>query len=66
MSQRATWVKFIVVGIELASCILAGIFIGSEADEYFDKQPLFTIIGVIVGLIAGFTLMLKIINTKKR
>ncbi len=52
------------MGTELAFCILSGIFLGGEADKYFNKQPLFTILGVIIGSIAGFTLMLKVLNKR--
>ena len=64
MAKKDTWFKFVIVGTELAFCILAGIFIGSEIDQYFNKTPLFTIIGVILGSIAGFSLMIKIVKNK--
>ena len=64
MNQKSSWIKFIVVWTELAFCILSGIFLGGEADKYFNKQPLFTILGVIIGSIAGFTLMLKVLNKR--
>ena len=65
MAKKNNWLKFIMVGTELAFSILAGIFIGSKIDQYFDKTPLFTIIGVILGSIAGFSLMIKIVKNKK-
>ena len=64
MAKKNNWLKFIIVGTELAFCILAGIFIGSEIDKYFDRTPLFTIIGVVVGSVAGFSLMIKIVKNK--
>ena len=51
MRRNTLWIKFIVIGSELAILILAGIFLGNKLDLYFDTLPIFTIIGVIVGSI---------------
>ena len=53
-----------IIWSEKLYVVLAGIFIGSEIDQYFNKTPLFTIIGVILGSIAGFSLMIKIVKNK--
>ena len=62
MGKNALWIKFIVVGSELAILILAGLFIGNKLDIHFNSLPIFTILGVIVGSIGGFTLMFKLLK----
>jgi len=64
LAKNASWLKFIIIGTELAFCILAGIFIGNEVDKYFNTEPLFVILGLIVGSISGFSLMIKIAKNK--
>ena len=53
MKKNALWLKFILIGTELAFMILAGLFIGDKADKYFDSSPTFIIIGVVAGSIGG-------------
>jgi F0F1-type ATP synthase assembly protein I len=66
------WMKFIVIGSELAIMILAGLFIGNKIDLYYDKTPIFTILGIILGSIGGFSLMIRLLkrlsteNVKKK
>ena len=62
MKRNTLWIKFIVIGSELAILILAGIFLGNKLDLYFDTLPIFTIIGVIIGSIGGFSLMFKLLK----
>ncbi len=62
MRKNSTWIKFIVVGTELSILILTGIFLGNKLDSYLDTLPIFTILGVIIGSISGFTLMFKLIG----
>ena len=62
MKRNTLWIKFIVIGSELAILILAGIFLGNKLDLYFDTLPIFTIIGVIIGSIRGFSLMFKLLK----
>jgi len=64
LAKNTNWLRFIIISTELAFCILAGIFIGNEVDKYFNTAPLFTIIGLIVGSISGFSLMIKIVKSK--
>lgn len=62
MRRNTLWIKFIVIGSELAILILAGIFFGNKLDLYFDTLPILTIIGVIIGSIGGFSLMFKLLK----
>jgi len=49
LGKNTLWIKFIVIGSELAILILAGLFIGNKLDIHFNSLPIFTILGVIVG-----------------
>ncbi|MBT3475708.1 AtpZ/AtpI family protein [bacterium] len=62
MGKNTLWIKFVVIGSELAILILAGIFIGNKLDIHFDTLPIFTILGVIFGSIGGFSLMFKLLK----
>jgi ATP synthase protein I len=42
------------IGLTLVFCILIGGFVGYLLDNYFDTGYLFKIIGLIMGIIAGF------------
>lgn len=60
--MKNSWLKYFVIGTELASTILGGMFLGSMLDSKFKTESLFSIIGIILGTIGGFYLMIKIIN----
>ena len=60
--MKNPWLKYFVIGTELASTILSGMFLGSMLDSKFKTESLFSIIGIILGTIGGFFLMIKIIN----
>jgi ATP synthase protein I len=72
LRKNNLWIKFIVIGSELAIMILAGLFIGNKIDLYYDTTPIFTILGVILGSIGGFSLMIRLLkrlsteNVKKK
>ena len=46
MKKSHAWIKFIVVGTELAVLILTGLFIGNKIDNYYGTVPIFTILGI--------------------
>lgn len=60
--MKNSWLKYFVIGTELASTILGGMFLGSMLDSKFKTESLFSIIGIILGTIGGFYLMIKIIS----
>ncbi|UHA61321.1 AtpZ/AtpI family protein [Metabacillus litoralis] len=47
---------------QLVGSILIGIFAGKWVDDYFKTEPLFLIIGLLLGLAAGIYAMLKLVN----
>ena len=60
--MKNSWLKYFVIGTELASTILGGMFLGGMLDSKFKTESVFSIIGIILGTIGGFYLMIKIIN----
>jgi len=43
---------------ELVGCILIGIFAGRKLDDYLGTEPIFLIVGLLLGLAAGTYSML--------
>lgn len=58
---------FIVIGLELATSVAVGLLIGSYFDEKFgNKNPYFTLLGLLAGVLAGFTLLIKLLGIKNK
>ncbi|HZH58578.1 MAG TPA: AtpZ/AtpI family protein [Metabacillus sp.] len=47
---------------QLVGSILIGIFTGKWIDSYLETEPLFLIIGLLLGLAAGVYSMLKLVH----
>ena len=45
---------YLTLGIQLIATILLGVFAGHWADGKFDTAPLWTLIGGLIGIAAGF------------
>ena len=55
--------RSIAIGFELGFSVIAGIVLGQYADKWLETEtPWFTIIGLIVGMVAGFSLLLRMIK----
>lgn len=52
-----------VIGIELAILLLAGIWIGRKVDQYFGTNPIFLIIGIVLGFTIGIWSIANLIKT---
>lgn len=50
------------VGITMAAPIMIGLYIGKKLDAYFNKSPLFLLIFIVIGIIASFTNLFKLIE----
>ncbi|MFB3147687.1 MAG: AtpZ/AtpI family protein [Thermodesulfobacteriota bacterium] len=51
------------IGFELGFSVIAGIVLGQYVDKWLETEtPWFTIIGLIVGMVAGFSLLLRMIK----
>ncbi|NSW55536.1 MAG: AtpZ/AtpI family protein [Armatimonadetes bacterium] len=51
-----------VVGLTLAFCIAIGTGAGMWLDRRFDAEPAFTVVGFLLGAIAGFRELLRAIQ----
>ena len=51
MNRWAAALRLTGVGFFIAACILIGVFGGLWLDDKFDTEPLFTIGGLLVGLV---------------
>jgi F0F1-type ATP synthase assembly protein I len=49
----------ITIGLQLAITMLLFVYGGHRLDLYFDKSPLFLIVGTIIGMCLGFYHLLK-------
>lgn len=47
---------------QLVGSILIGIFAGKWIDSYLETEPLFLILGLLLGLAAGVYAMLKLVH----
>lgn len=47
------------ISLYMASSVVAGILLGRLADGYLDSQPWATIIGIVLGMIAGMWAIYK-------
>jgi ATP synthase protein I len=47
---------------QLVGSILIGIFAGRELDQWLETEPLFLIIGLLIGLAAGVYAMLRLVQ----
>ena len=54
---------FIVIGFELGFSVIAGIVLGEYVDSWLEtKTPWFTMIGLVAGVVAGFSLLIRMIK----
>jgi len=54
---------FIAIGFELGFSVIAGIVLGQYVDNWLEVEtPWFTIIGLVAGMIAGFSLLIRMIK----
>ncbi len=55
---------FIAVGFELGFSVIAGIILGQYVDKWIGTEtPWFTIIGLLAGVFAGFSLLLRMLKS---
>ncbi len=65
--KNPNWFFFIVVGIEFAFSVIAGILLGSYIDGKLDTAfPFFTLLGLVCGVIAGMTLLLRTLKLRQQ
>ncbi len=54
------------VGFQLAIAVVGGLYLGQWADQRLETTPWLTLIGLIIGSIAGFYNLIRIVNWKQR
>ena len=54
MSKWIPALRLIGVGFYIAACILLGIFVGLWLDGKLNTEPIFMIVGLLVGLVVAF------------
>lgn len=52
------------LGLNMAATVAVGVFVGRWADSLLDSQPWATVIGIILGMLAGLWSVFKIIMKK--
>ena len=61
--RKYRWLVFLVIGFELGFSVIAGIVLGEYIDNWFQtKTPWFTMLGLVAGVIAGFSLLIRMIK----
>ncbi|MFQ5787813.1 MAG: AtpZ/AtpI family protein [Thermodesulfobacteriota bacterium] len=64
--KNLVWITYFAIGVELAFSVIAGIILGHYVDKWIGtKTPWFTILGIILGMIAGFSLLIRMTKRKK-
>ncbi len=51
-------------GFQLALTVVAGLYLGGLADKKWGTSPWLTVIGLLVGVVGGFTNFIKILYWK--
>ncbi len=50
------------IGIDLAICVIAGVWVGNWLDGRLGSEPLFLIIGILLGLTVGILVIIRLIK----
>lgn len=53
------------IAVDLVAGTMIGVGIGLLTDKFFDSKPLFLIIFTVIGIIAGFNIVIRKLNNKK-
>lgn len=51
-----------LIGVDMAVCVIAGVFLGKYLDGLFATNPLFLMVGLIVGLGIGVYSVYRIVR----
>lgn len=54
------------VGFQLAISVVAGLFAGEWADGKLGTEPWLTLVGLLIGSVAGFYNLIRIMNWKQK
>lgn len=63
--MKNRWLLYVAAGFELGFAVIAGIILGSYLDGWIGTEnPYFTILGLLGGMVTGFTFLLRMLNMK--
>lgn len=61
--MKNRWIVYAAVGLEIGFSVIAGLVLGSYVDEWMGTaNPYFTLLGLLGGVIAGLTLLLRLLR----
>lgn len=61
--MKHKWLLYSAIGFEIGFAVIAGLIIGSYADEWIGtKNPYFTMLGLLGGVAAGIVFLIRILN----
>lgn len=64
--RNSDWLFFAVTGVEFGVSVIAGLLLGGYADSKLDTSfPFFTLIGLVCGVSAGLTLLLRTLKLRR-
>ncbi len=64
--KNLVWITYFALGVELAFSVIAGIILGHYIDKWIGtKTPWFTMLGITLGMIAGFSILYRMTKKKK-
>jgi len=58
--------RYGAVGLEMAALVFVGVKIGEWADTRFGTEKIFTLVGVLLGIAAGFYSLIKLTRRANR
>ena len=64
--QFKAFARIGAVGIELALSVVVGLLGGNWLDKHFSTQPILTLAGLILGVIAGFRSLYQTVRKQQR
>jgi len=53
------------IGYYMSASLLVGLFIGYQADKFLGSEPLFTLVFIFLGMLAGFRELFKVTKINK-
>lgn len=62
MNRRLVALRLLGLGWYVATCIVVGVVAGIFLDSHFGTKPIFTLLGVLLGTVAAFYGLYKMVS----
>ena len=62
MNRRLVALRLLGLGWYVATCVVAGVVAGIFLDGYFGTKPILTLLGVLLGTVAAFYGLYKMVS----